>query len=158
MAHIPARMKAWQALERIHKAGVMHCDMQDYHVVHQNGDVRIVDFDAADKEHECKHLLVKPYEYPPLRLEFGCEEIYDFLVGCEIYTLDSESVPPLSTSSKHLAICSTLHIPQQSLQSSLYIDRGRIGQMRQSKASIYERGRYTRGGPQALPSIARKAR
>ena len=143
-------MKAWQALERIHKAGVMHCDMQDYHVVHQNGDVRIVDFDAADKEHECKHPIVKPYEYPPLRLDFGCEEIYDFLVGCDIYTMDSESVT-LSSRSKCSTIHSTLHIPQQSLQSFLHTDSRRIGQMCQSAASIYERGRHTRGGSQALP-------
>ena len=86
-------MKVLQALENIHAAGVVHRDMEDRHIVHNNGDVRIIDFDLAIVGHICKHRSIIPYRLAPLEMQFGCHELYELLVGCEIFT-PSESVLP----------------------------------------------------------------
>ena len=81
-------MKVIEAMMRIHTAGVMHCDFDERHVlINANNDIRIIDFDNANRSHCCGRMYdIEAYEYVPRQFDYGCDELYEIASGADIWT------------------------------------------------------------------------
>ncbi|KAL6301408.1 kinase-like domain-containing protein [Sparassis latifolia] len=81
------RIDIIEALAKIHAAGVQHGDIREYNVVlYQNRQPTIIDFDRAEK-HQC--LCPRPILFDvtePYRNEFGCNELYQICLDCDVWT------------------------------------------------------------------------
>ncbi|PSR76125.1 hypothetical protein PHLCEN_2v8675 [Hermanssonia centrifuga] len=85
------RGKIIEAFVRLHNAGVQHNDIDTYHIILDEADsenlqVRIIDFDHAEK-HTCKREMeIRPYEFAPWRGDFRCWELYDLALDTDFWT------------------------------------------------------------------------
>ncbi|KAJ3547336.1 hypothetical protein NM688_g5415 [Phlebia brevispora] len=84
---IELRVKAMNALLRLHQFGVYHDDWSPHNVVaDEEGSVRVVDFNEASM-HTCEFKSrIRLYELAPPDAGFPCPEIHEAALGMEIYT------------------------------------------------------------------------
>ena len=81
-------MKVMEAMMRIHRAGVMHGDFDERHVLIDDDDnIRIIDFDHASKKHVCRRMFdIEPYEYVPRQPDYKCDELHEIAKGSDVWT------------------------------------------------------------------------
>ena len=79
-------MKVVEAMMRIHRAGVMHCDVDERHV-DDDDNIRIIDFDHAFKKHVCRRIFDNElHEYVLRQPDYRCDELHEIAKRSDVWT------------------------------------------------------------------------